>query len=217
MVSGREFTEPIAVGRGGVANAPSDLACTTGKDVGYCSRLNVRASGAMYDIRLPFKLVASLKEGVVDAFWAATVWSKSSGKVRHFLSTTAEKWGLSDSIMVLQSFEGEPVPDEKCLALQAELTARAEKPLGGREPKRAHDEPAEVSATAAPPPPPTRKAPKSASTACGSATAAVAAVDVQGIEAVARRGACEAFGDLNVPTTTEIVSAVVAGFGEVPS
>ena len=37
---------------------------------------------------------------------------------------------------------------------------------------------------------------------------------VEGIEAAARRGACEALGDLAVPTTTDIVSAVVAGLGK---
>ena len=128
----QEFTGPIAVGRGDVASAPSDLACTTGKDTGYYSRVNVRASGAMYHIRLPIRVVANLKQGLVDAFGGAAVWSKSSGKVRLFLSTTGEKWGISDSIMVLQSFGGEPVPHEQCLALQAELAARAGKQLGGR-------------------------------------------------------------------------------------
>ena len=66
--SGRGFTEPIAVGRGDVANAPSDLACTTGKDAGYYSGLNVRAKCAMYDIRLPIRVVANLKDGRVDVF-----------------------------------------------------------------------------------------------------------------------------------------------------
>ena len=64
------------------------LACTTGKDTGYHSRLNVRANGAMYDIRLPIRVVANLKEGAIDAFRVAAVWSKSSGKVRLLLSTT---------------------------------------------------------------------------------------------------------------------------------
>ena len=127
---------------------------TTGKDTGYYSRLNVRASGALYDIRLPIRVIANLKEGVVEAIWGAAVWSKSSGKVRVFLSTTGEKWSISDSIMVLQSFGGEPVPLEQSLALQAELAARAGKQLGGRGLKRAHDEPAEVSATPAAPPHP---------------------------------------------------------------
>ena len=163
VVSGREFTEPVAVGRGDVASAPSDLACTTGKDTRYYSRLNVRASGAMYDLRLPKRVVANLKEGAVDAFWGFAVWSKSSRKVRLFLSTTEGKWSISDSIMVLQSFGGEPVPPEQCLAVQAELAARAGKQLGGRGLKRGHDEPAEVSAT--PAAPPTRKAPKPTATA----------------------------------------------------
>ena len=114
VVSGREYQEPIAVGRGDVANAPSDLACTTGKDTGYYYRLNVRASGALYDIRLPIRVVANLKEGAVKAIWGAAVWSKSSRKVRVFLSTTGGKWSISDSIMVLQSFGGEPVPPEQC-------------------------------------------------------------------------------------------------------
>ena len=96
--------------------------------------------------------------GVVEAIWGAAVWSKSSGKVRVFLSTTGEKWSISDSIMVLQSFGGEPVPVEHSLALQAELASRAGKQLGGRGLKRAHDEPAEPRAT--PAPTPTRKAPK---------------------------------------------------------
>ena len=47
---------------------------------------------------------------VVEAIWGAAVWSKSSGKVRVFLSTTGEKWSISDSIMVLQSFGGEACP-----------------------------------------------------------------------------------------------------------
>ena len=91
VISGREYVDPIPVGRGDVASAPSDMACTTGKDTGYYSRLNVRASGALYDIRLPIR-------------------SKSSGKVRVFLSTTGEKWSISDSIMVLQSFGGGACP-----------------------------------------------------------------------------------------------------------
>ena len=37
---------------------------------------------------------------------------------------------------------------------------------------------------------------------------------VGGIEAAACRGACEALGDLNVPSTTDIVSGVVAGLGK---
>ena len=117
VVSGREYVDPIPVGRGGVASAPSDLACTTGKDTGYYSRLNVRASGALFDIRLPFRVIANLKEGAVEAIWGAAVWSKSSGKVRAFLSTTGGKWSNSDSIMVLQSFGGKPVPVEHSLAL----------------------------------------------------------------------------------------------------
>ena len=35
-----------------------------------------------------------------------------------------------------------------------------------------------------------------------------------GIQAAARRGACEALGDLAVPSTTDIVSGVVAGLGK---
>ena len=35
-----------------------------------------------------------------------------------------------------------------------------------------------------------------------------------GIEVAARRGACEALGDLAVPSTTDIVSGVVAGLGK---
>ena len=61
--SGREYMDPIAVGRGGVASAPSDLACTTGKDTGYFSRLNVCASGAIYDIRLPIRVLANVVKG----------------------------------------------------------------------------------------------------------------------------------------------------------
>ena len=112
VVSGREYHEPIAVGRGDVASAPFDLACTTGKDTGYYYRLNVRATGALYDIRRPIGLVANLKEGAVDAIWGAAVRSKSSGKVPVFLSTTGGKLSISDSIMVLQSFGGEAVPPE---------------------------------------------------------------------------------------------------------
>ena len=145
----------------------------------------------------------------MEAIWGAAVWSKSSGKVRVFLSTTGEKWSIWDSIMVLQSFGGEPVPGEHSLALQAELASRAGKQLGGRGLKRAHDEPAEPRAT--PAPTPTRKAPKPS----GSAAAAVAVVSgglegfggVGGIEAAARRGTCEALGDLDV-------SGVVAGLGK---
>ena len=37
---------------------------------------------------------------------------------------------------------------------------------------------------------------------------------VEGIEAAARRGAWEAFGDLGVLTATDIVNAVVAGLGK---
>ena len=147
VVSGREYAEPVPVGWGDVASAPSDLAFTTGKDTGYYSRLNVRASGALYDIRLSIRVIANLKEGVVEAICGAAVWSKSSGEVRGFLSTTGGKWSILDSIMVLQSFGGEPVPLKHSLALQAELAARAGKELGGRGLKWAHDEPAEVSAT----------------------------------------------------------------------
>ena len=154
VVSGREYMDPIPVGRGDVASAPSDLACTTGKDTGYYSRLNVRASGALYDIRLPIRVLANVVKGggVVEAIWGAAVWSKSSGKVRVFLSTTGGKWSISDSIMVLQSFGGEPVTVEHSLALQAELASRAGNQLGGRGLKRAHDEPAEPRATPAPTP-----------------------------------------------------------------
>ena len=151
----------------------------------------------------------------MEAIWGAAVWSKSSGKVWVFLSTTGEKWSISDSIMVLQSFGGEPVPVEHSLALHAELASRAGKQLGGRGLKRAHDEPAEPRAT--PAPTPTRKAPKPS----GSGAAAVAVGSgglegiggVGGIEAAARRGTCEALGDLDVPSTADIVSGVVAGLG----
>ena len=218
VISGWEYVDPILVGRRDVASAPSDLACTTGKDTGYYSRLNVRASGALYDIRLPIRVLANVGKGggVVEAIWGAAVWSKSSGKVRVFFSTTGEKWSISDSIMVLQSFGGEPVPVEYSLALQAELASRAGKQLGGRGLKRAHDEPAEPRAT--PAPTPTRKAPKPS----GSGAAAVAVGSgglegfggVGGIEAAARRGTCEALGDLDVPSTADIVSGVVAGLGK---
>ena len=210
VVSGREYVDPISVGRGDVASAPSDLASTTGKDIGCYSRLNVRASGALYDIRLPIRVIANLKEGAVEAIWGAAVWSKSSGKVRVSLSATGEKWSISDSIMVLQSFGGEPVPVEHSLALQAELAARAGKQLGGRGLKRAHDEPAEPRATLAPPP--TRKDPKPS----GSAATAVSSGGLEGlggvgrVEAAARRGTCEALGDLDVPNG----SGVVAGLGK---
>ena len=175
VVSGREYVEPIPVGRGDVASAPSDLACTTGKDSGYYSRLNVRASGALCDIRLPIRAIANLKQGVVVAIWGAALWSKSSGKVRVFLSTTGGKWSIADSIMVLQSFGGEPVPLEQTLALQAELAARAGNQLGGSGLKRAHDQPAAVSAT--PAAPPTQKVPKFSGSA-----AAVVAVSSGGLE-----------------------------------
>ena len=59
------------------------------------------------------RVVASLNEWLVDAFWGATVWSTNSEKARLFLSTMGEKWGMSNSIMVLQSFGGEPVPHEQ--------------------------------------------------------------------------------------------------------
>ena len=207
-VTGRDQMDPIQVGRGDVASAPSDLACTTGRDTGYYSRLNVRASGVLYDIRLPIRVIANLKEGVVEAIWGAAVWSKSSGKVRISLSTTGGKWSISDSIMVLQSFGGEPVPIGHHLIVQAVMAAKSGKLLGGRGLKRAHDEPADTTPTAAPP---TRKAPKPS----GSAAAAVAVSSpgleglggVGGIEAAARSGACEALGDLDVPSTTDIVRA----------
>ena len=108
VISGPEYVDPIPVGRGDVASAPCNLACTTGKDTGYYSRLNVRASGALYDIRLPIRVLANVGKGggVVEAIWGAAVWSKSSGKLRVFLSTTGGKWSISDSIMVLKSFGG---------------------------------------------------------------------------------------------------------------
>ena len=215
-VSGREYADPIPVGRRDVASAPSDVACTNGKDTGYYSRSNVRASGALYDIRLPIGVIANLKEGAVEAIWWDAVWSKTSGKVLVFLSTTGEKWSISDSIMVLQSFGGEPVPVEHSLALQAELAARAAKQLAGRGLKRAHDEPAEPRAT--PPRTPTRKAPKPSG--CAAAAVGVGSGGLEGfrgvggIEAAARRGTCEALGDLDVPSTADIVSGVVAGLGK---
>ena len=88
VISGQEYVDLIPVGRGDVASAPSDLACTTGKDTGYYSRLNVRASGALYDICLPIWVVANVAKGggVVEAIWGAAVWSKCSGKVRVFLA-----------------------------------------------------------------------------------------------------------------------------------
>ena len=94
VVSGWEWTEPIAIGRGVVASAPVDLACTSGKYTGYYSRLNVHASGTMYDIQLPIRVVANLKEGLVDAFWEAAVWSKSSGKGRLFFRHNGGQMGL---------------------------------------------------------------------------------------------------------------------------
>ena len=106
VVSGREYVDPILVGPGRVASAPSDVASTTGKDTGYYSRCNVRAGGALYDIRLPIRVIGNLKDGVVEAIWGAAVWSNSSGKVHVFLKTTWEKGSISDSIMVLQNFLG---------------------------------------------------------------------------------------------------------------
>ena len=102
------------------------------------------------------------------------------------------------------------------LALQAELAARAGKQLEGRGLKWAHDEPAEPRAT--PAPTPSRKAPKPS----GSAAAAVAVSSgglegvggMGGIEAAASRGTCEALGDLDVLSTGDIVSGVVAGLGK---
>ena len=117
--------------------------------------------------------------------------------------------------MVLQSFGGEPVPLEHSLGLQAQLAARAGKQIGGSGLQRAHHEP---SATPAPPPP-TWKAPKPS----GSAATAVAVSSggglrglggMGGIEAAARHGACEALGDLDMPSTADIVSGVVAGLGK---
>ena len=152
----------------------------------------------------------------MEAIWGAAVWSKSSGKVRVFLSTTGEKWSISDSIMVRQSFGGEPVPVEHSLALQAELASRAGKQLGGRGLKRAHDEPAEPRTT--PPPTPTRKAPKPSGSGAGAVAVGSGGLEgfggVGGIEAAARRGTCEALGDLDVPNTADIVSGVVAGLGK---
>ena len=37
VVSGQEYLEPIPVGRGEFASAPSNLESTTGKDTGYYS------------------------------------------------------------------------------------------------------------------------------------------------------------------------------------
>ena len=53
------------------------------------------------------------------------------GRCGFFLAPGGGEWSISDSIMVLQSFRGEPVPPEQCQALQAELAARAGKQLGG--------------------------------------------------------------------------------------
>ena len=91
------------------------------------------------------------------------------------------------------------------------------KQLGGRGLKRAHDEPAEPRAT--PAPTPTRKAPKPSGSASVGAVAVVSGGlegfgGVGGIEAAARRGTCEALGDLDVPSTADIVSGVVAGLGK---
>ena len=80
---------------------------------------------------------------------------------------------------------------------------------------RAYDEPLEVTATAAAPP--TRQAPKSKAIASHFAVSAYVStfgVNDAGIEAAARRGACDTFEDFNVPTTNAIVSAVVAGLGK---
>ena len=68
VLSVREYEEPIPAGRGDVATAPSDLAWTTGKDIRYYSRLNVRATGALYDIQQPIRVIANLKEGVVEVY-----------------------------------------------------------------------------------------------------------------------------------------------------
>ena len=112
VVSGREYMDPNPVGPGDVASARSDLACTTGKDTGYYSPLNVRASGALYDIRLPIRVLADVVKGggVVEAIWGAAVWSKSSGKVRVFLSTTGEKWSIWTPLWCSKVFGGSLSP-----------------------------------------------------------------------------------------------------------
>ena len=117
-----------------------------------------------------------------------------------FFSTTVKKRGR--------------VPHEQCWALQAESASRAGKQMAGTAVTRAHDKPHEVIATLAAPPPPTKKAPKPTATASASAACVSASVvDVKGMEAADGSGACEAFGDLDVPATVEIVSAVVAALG----
>ena len=52
---------------GYVAIAHDDLACTTGKGTGYYYRMNVRAIDALYDIRLPIRVIVNPKEGLVEA------------------------------------------------------------------------------------------------------------------------------------------------------
>ena len=221
VVSGREYMDPIPVGWGDVASAPSDLACTTGKDTGYYSRLNVRASGALYDIRLPIRALANVVKGgggcgghlggcgvEQELQEGAGFFEHHRGKMEHFgLHYGAPKfWGGACPRGAL------PRPPVRV----QELASRAGKQLGGRGLKRAHDEPAEPRAT--PAPTPTRKAPKPS----GSAAAAVGVGSggregfggVGGMEAAARRGTCEALGDLYVPSTADIVSGVVAGLGK---
>ena len=108
---------------------------------------------------------------------------------------------MPDSIMVLQKFGGEPVPPDQVAALQAELASRAGKRLRGRGMNRAYDEPLEVTAT--PAAPPTRQAPKSKAIASRFAVSAYVStfgVNDAGIEAAARRGACDTFEDFNGPT-----------------
>ena len=84
VVSGREYVDPIPVNRGDVASVPSGLACTTGKDTGYYSRLNVRASGALYDIRLPIRVIANLEEGAVEAIGGLQCGARALGRCRVF-------------------------------------------------------------------------------------------------------------------------------------
>ena len=69
--------------------------------------------------------------------------------------------------------------------------------------------------SATPAAPPTQKARKHSGSAVAAVTVGLGGLGgVEGIEAAARRGACVALGDLASPTTTDIVSAVVAGLGK---
>ena len=63
VISGREYVDPVPVGRGDVASAPSDLACTNGKDMG-CSVLGRGAEPPQFWV-----LLIWLEPGISHVTW----------------------------------------------------------------------------------------------------------------------------------------------------